>query len=128
MTATIKPDTLVSFNTKPEAPTFKVLPAYLLEEDSLSLDLTLAGWRLAESYKGTGQRILVRPAGEPRWQSRYSAMVVPVEVREVETEVVFWKNAFALVVALGEPIKSASNPITRAENVGRAPVPRKETP
>tara|TARA_R110000824_G_C15105936_1_gene666704 strand:+ start:511 stop:876 length:366 start_codon:yes stop_codon:yes gene_type:complete len=117
MTATIKPDTLVSFNTKPEAPTFKVLPAHLLEEDSLSLDLTLAGWRLAESYLGTGYRILVRPAGEPRWQSRYSAMVVPVEVREVETEVIFWENAFALVAALGGPIKAASNPITRSENI-----------
>jgi len=117
MTSSLKPASLVAYSTSPEAPLFRVLPAVYLDDDSLSTDLSGAGWRLAESYNETGQRILVRPAGEPRWQVRWGLTVVPVEVREVETLVTDTADGFALVAGLGQPIKSASNPITRAENL-----------
>ncbi len=117
-TTSIKPGRLVAYNTSPMAPLFEVLPASVLDDDSLSTDLTEAGWRLAESYNKTGYRILVRvrPGGTPRWQARWAATVVPVEVREVETETADTAEGFALVAALGQPIKAA-NPLTRAENL-----------
>tara|TARA_R100000808_G_scaffold24104_2_gene54691 strand:+ start:251 stop:667 length:417 start_codon:yes stop_codon:yes gene_type:complete len=124
----IKAGTLVAFHTGVTAPLFTVLPRLELDNDSLSWALGNEGWRLAESYNGTGYRVLVRPMGEPRWQERFKAMVVPVEVREVETGVQQYDEDTYLdavlsvyfgpriVAVMGKKIK-ASNPITRAENV-----------
>ena len=125
--------TLVAFHTGPTAPLFTVLPRLALDNDTCSWDLGNHGWRLAESYNGTGLRVLVRPSGEPRWQERFKAMVVPVEVREVDTAVLSdgadtYLDAVLsvyvgprIVAAKGERIR-ASNPITRAENVQAIPV------
>ena len=124
----IKAGTLVAFHTGATAPLFTVLPRLALDNDSLSWALGNEGWRMAESYNGTGYRVLVRPMGEPRYQARFKAMVVPVEVREVDTAVYQYcedtcLDAFLsayvgprIVAVMGKKIK-ASNPITRAENV-----------
>ena len=114
-TTSIKPGTLVAANASPGAPLFAVLPAFYLDDDSRSPELSQAGWRLAESHAGTGQRILVRPGSRSYNLTAWDgARVVSVEARDIETGAIETETGFAIVARLGDKRRPF---ITREDNL-----------
>ena len=60
------------------------LPAFNLDDDTLSSDLTAAGWRYAQ-FNFTGTRVLVRWKRNRRWLAGWRDYVTDFEVRHVDT-------------------------------------------
>ena len=75
------------------------LPASDLDDDTLSTDLTAAGWRYAQ-FHFTGARVLVRGKGNRSWLAAWSDYVTDFEVRHVDT---IANSDGVILAALGEP-------------------------
>ena len=77
---------------------FRLHPIYL-DNDTLTDDLTAAGWRYAQ-FQFTGARVLVRSKGNRRWLAAWSDYVTDFEVRHVDT---IANSAGVILAALGAP-------------------------
>lgn len=73
-------------------------PIYL-DDDTLSSDLSAAGWRYAQ-FMNTGARVLVRCKRNRRYLAAWSAFVTDFEVRHVDT---IANSDGVILAALGEP-------------------------
>jgi len=76
-----------------------LLPAFYLDDDTLSTDLSAAGWRYAE-FEHTRGRVLVRCKRNRRWLAAWSDYVTDFEVRHVDT---IANQDGVILAALGEP-------------------------
>lgn len=86
-------------NTAFDGVLLEPLPASDLDDDTLSTDLTAAGWRYAQ-FHFTGARVLVRGKGNRRWLAAWSDYVTDFEVRHVDT---IANSDGVILAALGEP-------------------------
>jgi hypothetical protein len=77
----------------------ETLPAFHLDDDTLSDDLTASGWRYAQ-FDLTGARVLVRWKRNRRWLAGWSDFVTDFEVRHVDT---IANSDGVILAALGEP-------------------------
>ncbi len=75
------------------------LHRFYLDNDTLTDDLTAAGWRYAQ-FQFTGARVLVRGKGNRRWLAAWSDYVTDFEVRHVDT---IANQDGVILAALGEP-------------------------
>ena len=76
-----------------------LLPAFYLDNDTLTDELTAAGWRYAQ-FINTGARVLVRCKRNRRYLAAWTDFVTDFEVRHVDT---IANQDGVILAALGEP-------------------------
>lgn len=115
-TAVLSPGQLVVFGKGRSQRSATVLPTVVLDNDSLSTELTDAGWRLAE-FTTAGFRVLARATSEHR--SGFIFDVVEVEIAYVETGVKEIGDTFAIIVELGT-IRRWQKAVARVDALDRS--------